>query len=538
MRLNSVIEGLGRTGTNLIQVAEKLMGKKKKKKQANIDSSQLAKGGIVCAAVIGVIYFFNSLGGGGASSSSTVSLVAPQNHGQHVGQVQPKVAPKVENHPEQIPAVSTPDAIPVQPDNAKSMVEEAARAIKEKFAEKNKPDAPAASASQIPAEMLQVEIPETPLELPDLLERINPSLVKLTFLHSTGKSVGAGFIVSQSGLLITSLHSLEGIRGAYADFFDGSSAVVEGYRLVNPQYNIAVLQIEPPENGLKLLPLTDQLPLQETSVVAFGPSSQNATEGKITGILSPNKLQSVMRLPFIGSWLETSIPVLPTFSGGPVVNKFGQVIAVNMIQLTNTEEQNLALAAKDVLQLINASRNQEVVKLTPDTFAGFNSELKKKMAKDIAGTDRGTELLAAITQVGVSQDFQSSFDSSGIIKEIVNKNVERSLSKSDLELLLDEPGENAPTLLVTLNAEPQRIRTKDSLKVSVQAKLIAIDPMENPGNKFVILWKGEKSDIGTVLPEAISPEMTSRILGPKLKSYFDKFRTAQSKAKRLAKQNK
>ncbi len=514
------------------------MGKKKKKKQANIDSSQLVKGGVICTAVVGVIYFFNSLGGGGAASHSTVSLVAPRNHGQNAGQVQAKVAPPVQKNLEKNSTASSPDASPLQPDNATSMVEDAARTMNAKFAEGNEPNTSAASASQIPAEMLQVEIPETPLELPDLLERIDPSLVKLTFLHSTGKSVGAGFIVSQSGLLITSLHSLEGIRGAYADFFDGSSAVVEGYRLISPQYNIAVLQIEPPENGLKLLPLTDQLPLQETSVVAFGPSSQNATEGKITGILSPNELRSVMRLPFIGSWVETSIPVLPTFSGGPVVNKFGQVVAVNMIQLTNAEGQNLALAAKDVLQLINASRNQEVVKLTPNTFAGFNSELKKKMAKDITGTERGTELLAAIKQVGVSQDYQSGFDSSGMIKEIVNKNLERSISKSDLELLIDEPGENLPTLLVTLNAESQRIRAKDSLKVSVQAKLVAIDPMENSGNKFVILWKGKKSDIGTVLPDAISPELTSRILGPKLKSYFDKFRTAQSKAKRMAQKNK
>jgi len=512
------------------------MGKKKKKKQAKIDSTQLAKGGIICAGVVGAIYFFNSLGGG-ATSHSTVSLVAPQNHRQNVKQVQPKVAPNVQNPPEQNSTASTPDAHRLQPDNATSMGEEVGLTMNLTFDNNNNPDVSAASASQIPAEMLQVEIPEIPLELPDLFERIDPSLVKLTFLHSTGKSVGAGFVVSQSGLLITSLHSLEGIRGAYADFFDGSSAIVEGYRLISPQYNIAVLQIEPPEDGLKLLPLTDQLPLQETGVVAFGSSSQNAIEGEITGILSLNELQGEMRLPFIGSWIKTSIPVLPTFSGGPVVNKFGQVVAVNMIQLTNAEGQNLALAAKDVLQLINASRNQEVVKLTPNTFAGFNSDLKKKMAKDITGTDRGTELFAAIKQVGVSQDFQSRFDSSGIIKEIVNKNVERSISKSDLELLIDKPGENVPTLLVTLNAEPQRIRAKDSLKVSVQAKLIACDPTENSGNKYVIVWKGKKSDIGTVLPEAISPEMTSRILGPKLKSYFDKFRTAQSKAKRQVKLN-
>ncbi len=513
------------------------MGKKKKKKQAKIDSTQLAKGGIICAGVVGAVYFFNSLGGGGTGSSSTVSLVVPQNHRQNAGQVQPKVAPQVQNHPAQNSTASTPDAHPLQPDNATSMAEEVGLMMNLTFDNNNKPDVSATSASQIPAEMLQVEIPETPLELPDLLERIDPSLVKLTFLHSTGKSVGAGFVVSQSGLLITSLHSLEGIRGAYADFFDGSSAIVEGYRLISPQYNIAVLQIEPPEDGLKLLPLTDQLPLQETGVVAFGSSSQNAIEGEITGILSPNELQGEMRLPFIGSWIKTSIPVLPTFSGGPVVNRFGQVVAVNMIQLTSAEGQNLALAAKDILQLINASRNREVVKLTPNTFAGFNSDLKKKMAKDITGTDRGTELFAAIKQVRVSQDYQSRFGSTGIIKEIVNKNVERSVSKSDLELLIDNPGENVPTLLVTLNAEPQRIRAKDSLKVSVQAKLIAFDPTESSSNKFVILWKGKKSDIGTVLPEAISPEMTSRILGPKLKSYFDKFRTAQSKAKRQVKQN-
>ncbi len=521
--------------------------KRKKKKQASVDTTQLVKGGLVCAGIVAVIYFFNSLDGS-APSSTTVSLVTPQGGGQNVNQninqvdlnrrkqapVKQQAPPQGSDQPK--PGQETPQLTPADVDRDAQMIAQI-------FADKNKPVVPttATSLSEVPAEMLQVELPKSALKLPDLLERVKPSLVKLTFLHSTGKSEGTGFIVSNSGLLITGLHLLEGVRGASADLSDGTSAEIEGYRLISPEHDIAILQITPPERGLKLLPLSNQLSHQEAPVAAFG-AFEDAVQGKITAVPDQRKMRTDWRLPFAGNWLETSLPVSPNHQGGPVVNPYGLVVAVNLIQLSSGKEHHLALASKDILPLINASRNQEVKKLTPNLFAGFSNDLKRRMARNIAGTDRAQELFANIKQIRLLQNLPNSLVASGVVREIVNNNARRSFSKSGFELIPDNPAgspvaENIPTLQVILTAEPQRIRAKDSFKVSVQAELIVIDPQENSSNRFVIIWKGKKTDIGSILAEGVSPEIASRILSPKLKSYFDRFRTAQSKSKRLLKQD-
>ena len=520
--------------------------KRKKKKQASVDTTQLVKGGLVCAGVVAVIYFFNSLGGS-APSSTTVSLVAPQGGGQNVHQNVHQVEPiqqKQKPAKQQVPIQDSDQSASGQgaPKLTPADVSRDAEMIAKIFADKNKPVVPAASnsVSDVPAEMLQVELSKSALELPDLLKRVKPSLVRLTFFHSTGKSEGTGFIVSKSGLLITGLHLLEGVSNVSANLFDGTSAEIEGYRLISPQHDVAVLQIKPPEGGLKLLPLSNQLSHQEAPVAAFG-AFEDAVQGKVTAVLDPSKIQTDWRLPFAGNWLETSLPVLPNYQGGPVVNPHGLVVAVNLIQLSGGKEHHLALASKDILPLINASRNQEVKKLTSNLSVGFNNDLKRRMARNITGTDRAQELFANIKQIRLLQIFPSSFAFSGVVREVVNNNARSSFAKTDFELIPDNPtgtpvAENIPTLQVILTAEPQRIRAKDSFKISVQAELIVIDPQEKSNNRFVIIWKGKKSDIGSILAEGVSPEIASRILSPKLKSYFGKFRTAQSKSKRQIKQ--
>ncbi len=511
------------------------MGKKKRKKQAAADHSQLVKGGVVCAAVLGVVYFFSTLGGGGSAPSSNLTLVMPQDQARHGGQVRANVAPGVPERVEQsrqnraAPAAAEEAASPT---DASLMLKEDIDLIKEQFDQKEMADIPAEPGTIIPEEMLQIEIPRSPLELPELIERIKPSLVKLTLFHSAGSRTGTGFVVSRSGLVVTSLHSLEGVRSAAAEFFDGSSAAVEGCRLVNYQLGIALLQIQAPEEGLSLLPLVDRVPEKEMRVVGFGAGSPIAVEGEIRAVFSSHEQQSGLQIPLIGQWVETSIPAGPGFRGGPVTNRFGEVVAVNLLQITNGEEQNLALSAREVLQLLHASRSQPVVKLSPDLYTGLNVELKKRMARDITTTERATELFAEIKQIEISHDFENLSSYPVIMADLINRSVKRSFSQAGFEVVIGASGGKAPTLLVTLSGEPQRGRAKESLKVSVRSQLVAIDPMENSSNQFVIVWKGKQSELGTVLAEGVSPEIVSRILGPKLKSYFSKLRTAHSKAKR------
>ncbi len=504
--------------------------KKKKKKQASVDSTQLVKGGVVCAVVLGAIYFFSTLGGGGgAASNSTVALLAPQNNAQpNGGNVQPAPNPQPNLQPAADPTAppETPEVIE-QPPRPLNMVSNVGEAVP--------PEVPASGGTRITDEMNQIEIPADPLKLPDLIERVTPSVVRINFKRSGRSNVGTGFIVSQSGLVVTSLHAMEGIDRAYVEFSDGASASVLGYRIVNPQFNIAVLQIEPPEEGMKILPLTDQVPVKGSQIVTFGAPPFSASEGTVDAVLTQNEVHSVMRLPFNGNWLQTSTPFLPATSGGPVVNRYGQVVAVNMIQLTNGENKNIALAAKDILQFINSADKQQVNKLAPDLFQGLNTDLKRKTAKDITETDRGAELFAAVKEIGFSQIYPSDFDPTGIVRNTVTVYAKQTIQKSDIDFSIENFDQDVPVMFVTVSAVTQRVRSRESLKVSIHAALIGIDPDADSSNKYVILWKGEETEIGTLLPEAISPKVISRAFGPRLTKFFGKVRTAYSKAKRIVK---
>lgn len=161
------------------------------------------------------------------------------------------------------------------------------------------------------------------------------------------QNIASGFIVSQSGLIVTSKHVVADTSATYSVITnDGKKYNVEQiYR--DPLNDLAILKI----NASNLTPLTlgdsGSLELGQTAIAIGTPLGQfnnTVTEGIISGlnrnINAGSPLDnSVERLDNI---IQTDAAINPGNSGGPLINVDGQAIGINTA--VSTQGQNIGFA--------------------------------------------------------------------------------------------------------------------------------------------------------------------------------------------------
>ena len=71
-----------------------------------------------------------------------------------------------------------------------------------------------------------------------------------------------------------------------------------------------------------------------------------------------------------GTWIQTTAPISPGNSGGPLVNHMGEVVAVNTMYFTRGQNLNFAISARDVKSAIldrSSSEPEPLSKLSKRT---------------------------------------------------------------------------------------------------------------------------------------------------------------------------
>ena len=183
-----------------------------------------------------------------------------------------------------------------------------------------------------------------PVLAPDaLVTRVNESVV----LIKTPVGLGSGFIIHPSGYVITNQHVVSGQSDITLTVFtltDGTLKRTEVKDVtvvaLSPEMDLTLLKISPPKGlALKALPLAgiDSLSAGDT-VWAVG-SPLGLERSAASGIVSiPARLVD-SRL-----YIQTTAQVNPGNSGGPLVNRQGEVVGVNNMKIVSPGAEGLAFA--------------------------------------------------------------------------------------------------------------------------------------------------------------------------------------------------
>lgn len=141
-------------------------------------------------------------------------------------------------------------------------------------------------------------------------------------------SIGSGFVIDPSGLIVTNNHVIEGGNAIYVIFADGTELKVDKIIGRDPKTDVTLLKVTP--KGPK--PLTS---------VSFGDSSQMRVGDWVIAVGNPFGLNGTVTAGIISGrgrdinagpyddFLQTDASINRGNSGGPLFNALGEVIGIN-----------------------------------------------------------------------------------------------------------------------------------------------------------------------------------------------------------------
>ena len=198
-----------------------------------------------------------------------------------------------------------------------------------------------------------------------LVAQVDPSVVTVALSE---RSLGSGFVVDEQGLVITNYHVIEGAKEATVIFPDKTKFPVEGFLAIVPRKDLALLRIQVGTKRLQALRIADQLPSKGERVYAFGAPmglSGSVSDGIVASLRSGDDVRDhlrkvasrdvyteILNYDLDAQWLQTTAPISPGNSGGPLVNGRGEVVGINTWVHALGQNLNFALSAVHVKQLL------------------------------------------------------------------------------------------------------------------------------------------------------------------------------------------
>jgi S1-C subfamily serine protease len=151
-----------------------------------------------------------------------------------------------------------------------------------------------------------------------------------------GRGTGSGSVIDRQGHILTNNHVIEGASRVTVGF--GGDKTYQA-RVIgrDPDTDLAVIKIDPPAEGLTVIPLgdSDRL-LVGQKVLAIGNPfglDRTLTSGIISGLQRPIRARNGRP---IDAAIQTDASINQGNSGGPLLDKFGRMIGINSQILSPT----------------------------------------------------------------------------------------------------------------------------------------------------------------------------------------------------------
>lgn len=365
-------------------------------------------------------------------------------------------------------------------------------------------------------------------------EHVQPSVVRIDVESASGGNQGSGFVLDAQGVIATNYHVIGGADEITVTFHDRSEVPVEGYVHLDSNKDIALLKINPVQEGLTLkpLPLMRDEPRTGAEVAAFGtPHGFDFTfsPGNISGYRSPEEMKHPDSPIREGNWVQHTAAISKGSSGGPLVSRNAEVVAMNTLYVSEAQNLNFGISSGDLRSAI--SSQTVLIPVSPQSAPGV--KIKKRLdgenfglvgytVLDDARTVLGREKLGQLTSLSVNGQINGN-DPRHVVEESVLSEARRQLRDSDVTV---DNGDSMLRVFMTLER-------KGSGNVLHLSAMIFIDEGDNQLRR---IWE-QSDEVGGVAQRMLSRGQLPPILEGNIESFFRRMRQAVMSAQRDARKS-
>lgn len=363
----------------------------------------------------------------------------------------------------------------------------------------------------------------------DLVEFVEPSVCVIRVKGQYGDSVGSGFVVDKTGLIVTNYHVIEGAKAATAIFRTKEEFPINGWWALDPLSDLAVLQIDCPADKLHPVTLAKELPRKGEAVAAFGAPQGldfSYTKGDVSALREGTEFKKK------GQYIQTSAAISPGNSGGPLANMKGEIVGVNSFKKATGENLNFAVSAMDVSAIL-AKKATQMGKISPTEIPDRSGGRIK--AEDLTGTERGNVLLGRIREAVVIIE-GVTYDPTGRLETFVLRNCESAIDKQLKWKRLtrrDQPSASTAFMVIVVYFDFDESKRDLATEIHILTQIIARDVDENRRPVVALVYK-EDVTVGTVSVNALVNGIIPRTLETSVPKSFNKLAIAYKKAAREA----
>ena len=254
------------------------------------------------------------------------------------------------------------------------------------------PNAPAAAQPSVPslpapaARPADAPKPAAPVAADTLYTRTAPAVARIDVRDDRFRVVGlgSGFFISADGLLVTNHHVIDGGAFATLEASDGSTLFVEGVVAVDKAQDLALLKVK--ASNLRCLELgAAERPPVGTRVFAIG-----HPRGVKNITLSEGLVSSVGGVALGGdvASIQTTAPVSPGSSGGPLVTADGKVVGVIAAGRPDAQNLNYAVPVSLVHDLVVKGKSAPHKPLASAGGASLDREQVAVLRRAMGAIDR------------------------------------------------------------------------------------------------------------------------------------------------------
>ena len=209
----------------------------------------------------------------------------------------------------------------------------------------------------------QLAAPADALTVPEIIEKMSPSVVGISCITNQGIATGSGIILSEDGYIITNAHVIKDAQtisvvlppyyGEDGDTQDDLTFTAENVGK-DTQTDLAVLKIERGDLKKAEIGKSSDVQVGELAIVIGNPLGLDLANTATSGIISA-KDRTITVEDITMKVMQTDASINGGNSGGALINAYGQVIGITSAKVASAQVEGLgfAIPIDDALPIVS-----------------------------------------------------------------------------------------------------------------------------------------------------------------------------------------